>query len=350
MIRAGILGYGYMGGCHVQKIEPVDGITITCAHDNNSVKKAQAEAAGLRFFADRHAFLAQPDLDLVIIATPNQFHRDYAIEAMQAGKSVICEKPVTLNTAELDEIIAVSQTTGRLFTVHQNRRWDADFLMLKQVVDTGMLGQPIAVESRVLGERGIVFGWRADPAYGGGMLYDWGVHQVDQLLQLFAGRQVTRVFAQLWSVNTPVVDDYFKIELVFSDDTSAHVECGVFALEKLPRWFVYGDTGTLKIDDFSAKNGRISKINRSYAVEVSEGVDPLVGTSRTMAPLRPEQIQHSALPAVTDAAQAFYENIVQALQGLAEPAVSPASVRRTMQVIDAAFLSARTRRSVDVLI
>ena len=350
MIRAGILGYGYMGHVHTQKIAPIAGIDVFSVHDIDPAKKAEAGKAGYSFFADRTLFLAQADLDLVIIATPNQFHRDYAIEALRAGKHVICEKPVTLNTDELDAVLAAARETGRIFTVHQNRRWDTDYLMLRQIIADGTLGRPIAGESRVLGERGIVFGWRADPAYGGGMLYDWGVHQVDQILQLFPDRKVTRVFAQLWSVNTLQVDDYFKLELVFNDQSSAHVACGVFALEKLPRWFVYGSSGTLKIDDFSAKSGRISKINNQYTVEVSEGVDPVVGSSRTMAPLRPEQIQHVPLPAPVDAANAFYENIVLACQDPTQLAVKPDSVRRTMQVIDAAFASARTRQSVDVLI
>lgn len=350
MIRAGILGLGYMGSVHVQKISPIKGIDVFSVHDSDLSKKKAAEEGGFVFFSDRGDFLAQPDLDLVIIATPNQFHRDYAIEAMRAGKHVVCEKPVTLNTAELDDILAVAKETGKLFTVHQNRRWDSDYLMLRDVLAANTLGKPIAIESRVLGERGIVFGWRADPAFGGGMLYDWGVHQVDQILQLFPERTVTRIFAQLWSVNTLQVDDYFKLEMVFDDQTSAHVECGVFALEKLPRWFVYGDTGTLKIDDFSAKNGRISKINRNFKVEVSEGVDPVVGSSRTMAPLRPEQIQHIALPDAVNAANDFYENIVVACKAPEKLAVKPESVRRTMQVIDAAFASARTRQSLDVTI
>ncbi|MEA4888646.1 MAG: Gfo/Idh/MocA family oxidoreductase [Clostridiaceae bacterium] len=350
MIRAGILGLGYMGNCHLQKIQATDGITATSTHDIDPAKKTAAAAAGLTFFADRQAFLAQPDMDLVIITTPNQYHKDLAIAALRAGKNVLCEKPVTLNVAELDEIIAVARQTGKLFTVHQNRRWDTDFLTLKKIIDDGLLGTPISVESRVLGERGIVFGWRADPAYGGGMLYDWGVHQVDQLLQLFAGHQVTRIYAQTWSVNTPAVDDYFKLEIIFDNQTTAHVECGVFALEKLPRWFVYGDSGTLKIDDFSAKTGRVSKINKNATVEVSEGIDPLVGTSRTMAPLQPEQIEHHVLPVIPDASHDFYQNLVLACQGLAQPLVTPESVRRTMQVIDAAFLSAKTRQSVAVQI
>jgi len=350
MIRAGILGLGYMGGCHLQKINATDGIQVTSAHDIDTGKKVAAEADNMIFYSSRQEFLAQPDLDLVIIATPNQFHKSYAIEALKAGKHVLCEKPVTLNTDELDQVIRVARETGKIFTVHQNRRWDADYLALKKAIADGWLGKPVAVESRVLGERGIVFGWRADPAYGGGMLYDWGVHQVDQLLQLFDGRQVVQVMAQTWSVNTPAVDDYFKLDLIFDDQSSAHAECGVFALEKLPRWFVYGDSGTLRIDDFSAKTGRISKINKNTTVEVSHGIDPLVGTSRTMAPLKPEQVERHDLPQVPDASRTFYQNLVSACQGQVQPLVTPESVRRTMQIIDAAFKSARTRQSMDVQI
>lgn len=350
MIRTGILGFGYMGSVHARKISQMDGMMVISVHDIDPEKKAVAEEQGFTFYEDRAAFLAQPDLDVVIIATPNPFHRDYSIEALEAGKHVICEKPVTLNTAELDDIIAVAKETGKIFTVHQNRRWDVDYLTLKRVFEDRTLGKPVSVESRVLGERGIVFGWRADPAYGGGMLYDWGVHQIDQILELFPERKVTRVFAQLWSVHTPEVDDYFKLTLVFDDFTSAHIECGVFALEKLPRWFVYGDTGTLRIDDFSAKSGRISKINNQYAIEVSEGIDPVVGSSRTMAPLRPEQIQRMPLPHVPDASKEFYNNFILSCQDPSKLAVKPEEVRRTMQVVDAAFCSARNRQSIDVLI
>lgn len=350
MIIAGILGYGYMGNMHVHKITETNGIEVKSVHDLDPAKKDAAEAAGFLFFDNLQAFLAQPDLHLVVIATPNQYHKDLSIAALRAGKHVICEKPVTLNTAELDAIIAVARETGKIFTVHQNRRWDADFLATQKAIETGLLGKPQTVESRVLGERGIVFGWRADPAYGGGMIYDWGVHQVDQLLQLFGDSAVTQVYAQAWSVNTPVVDDYFKIAMTFDSGVAAHVECGVFALEKLPRWFVYGDSGTLKIDSFSTQTGRISRIHRDADVEVSHGVDPLVGTSRTMAPLKPEQIEHVGLPVQEDASSVFYENLVQACEGKADPLVSPASVRRTMLVIDAAFESIRNKQSVAVRI
>jgi predicted dehydrogenase len=105
----------------------------------------------------------QEDTDLVIIATPNQWHEPYAIISMKSGKHVMCEKPATMSVAELDNIIACSKKTGKFFTVHQQRRFDPDYRAVCDVVKSGEIGNVTTIESRVFGERGVCFGWRADP-------------------------------------------------------------------------------------------------------------------------------------------------------------------------------------------
>lgn len=100
---------------------------------------------------------------------------------MEAGKVAISEKPVTLCTADLEEMIAASKRTGSVFTVHQNRRWDEDFRVAEKIAKSGQLGRVFAIQSRVHGSRGIPGDWRNTKAQGGGMVLDWGVHLLDQM-------------------------------------------------------------------------------------------------------------------------------------------------------------------------
>ena len=104
---------------------------------------------------------------------------------MKAGKNVISEKPITLSSADLEEMKETSESTGRFLTVHQNRRWDEDYLTVKEILREGKLGELFRLESRVHGSRGIPGDWRQEKEHGGGMVLDWGVHLLDQALLFF---------------------------------------------------------------------------------------------------------------------------------------------------------------------
>ena len=187
-----IIGYGGMGGWHHASLKSkVPEINVVGAYDIRPEIKEKIEANGLYAYGSAEELLADPKIDIVTIAVPNNFHKDYAIAALRAGKNVVCEKPVTMNSAELCEIIAVSKETGKLFTVHQNRRWDRDYRIIKKVLESGMIGKPYFIESRVQGSRGAMFGWRGYKENGGGMLLDWGVHLLDQLLFLVPSKVVS---------------------------------------------------------------------------------------------------------------------------------------------------------------
>ena len=252
MIKIGIIGFGYMGHFHFEKSRNFKDITIVSAYDTDNMKRKEALQNGLDVYSDLEHFLAT-DMDAIIIATPNQWHAKYAIAAMRAGKNVMCEKPATMSVNEMKDIMSVSKETGKFFTVHQQRRWDPDYRLVSDIVRNGKIGNVTTIESRVLGERGVCFGWRADPESGGGMLYDWGVHLIDQILQLYGGEHVTSVYARVLSILTPAVDDFFEITLLLSNGVCAKIMVGTFALQKLPRWFVFGDRGTLRLDDFPGK-------------------------------------------------------------------------------------------------
>jgi predicted dehydrogenase len=328
-----------MGHYHYDKVQKLQNAQVTAVFDINEKKLEEARAMGLAAYTTISAFL-KSDVELVVICTPNQFHAPYAMQALQSQKHVLTEKPVTMTVESLEQVLACARENERIFSVHQNRRWDADYLCVSDVVHKKTIGSVTTIESTVMGERGVCYGWRADPDSGGGMLYDWGVHLIDQMLQLFGkDNYVQSVYARLLSVLTPAVDDYFEVHMTFGDGVCAKISVGTFALQKKPRWFVFGDRGTLMLDDFSGEKGGMSRIRGEV-----EGFDSVIGKtdlgpSRTMAPLQREMLETLDLPRYSHEPLLFWENLVSSCQGKVAPFVTWSDMLRQMKVVEAAFLS-----------
>lgn len=344
MYSISLVGYGGMGHHHVKRITSLPDFEIRGIYDINPDKLTQARADGFRTFDSFDQILSDEKTDAVLLAVPNNFHKDLSIRAMRGGKNVICEKPVTLNAEELKEIIAVRDETGRQFSVHQNRRWDKDFLIVKKSIEDGLLGAPYYVESRVQGAKGIPGDWRCVKEAGGGMLLDWGVHLLDQIMWMTKS-PVTEVYAHLLSIKFPGVDDNFKVLLRFQNGLSALVEVDTYTFIPLPRWHVTGDKGTLQIDSFACE-GRIKRAKDSE-IHWEEGiVYTAAGPTRTMAPRPKETVEELPLPEVETDARDYYVNFRDASLGRAELAVKPEEALRVMRVIDAIFQSADENRSI----
>ncbi len=339
MKRIGIIGFGYMGHFHYEKAKHFEDVSIVSAFDTAEDKRNDASEQGLKVYDNLKDFL-KDDLDMVVIATPNQWHEKYAVASMKAGKNVLCEKPATMSVDEMEHIRKVSAETGKFFTVHQQRRFDPDYRVIKDIINSGEIGKITTIESRVLGERGVCFGWRADPESGGGMLYDWGVHLIDQILQLYPEEKVVSVYARILSVLTPAVDDLFEITMMLTNGVCAKVNVGTFALQKLPRWFVFGDRGTLKLDDFSGESGGAARIKGDVQGFDSVVGQKVLGPSRTMAPLKPEYLEKIDLPVEDDMTLEYWRNIVAALNGSETPYVTIEQIIRQMKIVEAAFASA----------
>lgn len=343
-MKIGIIGYGGMAGWHHRHIEKLEGISVTAAYDIDHVRVEAAVQAGIEGFYDLDSFLNSGLFDTVLVATPNDVHCSLAKAAFAADKNVICEKPVAMNVQEVDEIIEAAQKANRLFTVHQNRRWDKDFLAAKEIYDTKAVGKVFSTQSRLHGSGGVVHGWRGEKQHGGGMLFDWGVHFLDQFLTMFGFDNVVSVNCQFAYVKTQEVDDYVFLLLQLKDGTYASIEIGTFVLKELPRWMILGDNATAYINDFSA-NGAIVELDSTLEHE------PVLimtanGPTRTFSP-RPDNVKiEKPLPIIEPDHTAFYYNVRDAVAGKAELIVQPWQVRKVMEVIDAAFESAKTGKTV----
>ena len=346
--KMGIIGYGGMASWHHKNSVKVPGLTVTSAFDIDSERLKVAEQNGLKIYDNVDDFLRYGDFSIVLVATPNNFHKYYSVMAMNAKKHVVCEKPVAMSLVELDDMIAASKKNNVLFTVHQNRRWDRDYKTIKRVLEDNLIGKPYTIESRVHGQNGVMHGWRAYKVAGGGMLFDWGVHLIDQILCMI-NEKVTEVYCQLFSIKTPEVDDYFKLLLRFESGLSAQIEVGTYCLEKMPRWYVNADHGSVIVKNWECE-GKITKASEIVMEWEPEVVQTVGGPTRTMAPRPKETLEELALPKVESQWSDYYINVIAHLNGKEDLIVKHEELRRVMKIIEAAFESDRTHQSIKCLI
>lgn len=336
--KAGVIGYGGMGrSWHPERCKDSGRAEVIAAYDINPERLEVARQDGIIACESAEQLLAMPEIDVIFIATPNNFHCHYAVMALEAGKNVVCEKPVMMNSGELEKVIGVMEKTGKVFSAHQNRRWDRDFVTIKTAIAEGSIGTPYYIESRVQGCRGIPGDWRSAPVAGGGMLYDWGIHLIDQIMWI-TDSPVVEVYAHLLEIKYPGVDDNFKLLLKFENGLSALVEIDTYCFIPLPRWHIQGDHGTLVVDDWGC-GGKIIK-SKTLEMVWEEGVVWTEGgPTKTMAPRPKESLVEAALPEVTTDVVDFMRNFLDAVEGKAKQIVTPQQSLRVMKVIDAAFKS-----------
>lgn len=344
-----VIGYGGMGGWHVRQLKTMDEIQLCGIYDRDPKRNAAAEKAGVHVYQSMEELLADPMVKLVTIAIPNDQHKDVSIWAMQAGKNVVCEKPVALSTDETVEMIKAAKANEVLFTVHQNRRWDEDFLTIKKIYEEGQLGRVFKIESRVHGSRGIPSDWRNQKIYGGGMVLDWGVHLLDQILMMVK-EPVVSVYADLDNVTNQEVDDGFKAIIHFAPHIagepplSCQVEVGTSNFINLPRWYMLGENGSAVIEDWDL-NGKIVMVS-DWEKRDAVPVVTAAGLTKTMAPRTKDTIQEYPLPEVHSDVRDFYRNLIQAVDGKAEQIVKHQEILRSMRLMEAVLHSAETGETV----
>jgi len=263
---------------------------------------------------------------------------------MAAGKNVISEKPVTMSSSDLQEMIDASKKYNKIFTVHQNRRWDKDFLVIKKIYEEKPVGEIFNIESRVQGSHGIPGDWRAKKEHGGGMMLDWGVHMIDQILLMIPER-IKKVYAKMDHVTNAECDDGFKLDIYFESGLRVLVEVGTSNFINLPRWYLQGVNGTAVIEDWSRK-GKIVTCQIKHDKNVVP-VQTSAGLTKTMAPRSEETIKELPLPEVQSDVHDFYRNLVDAIDGKAEQLVTHAQVMRVFKLMEAAFESDRLGQVVD---
>ena len=311
----------------------------------DEVKQKEAVEKGFKLYKTAEELLADPEVNTVILTVPNHLHKEMAIKAARAGKNVITEKPAALNVAELDEMEAACKEAGVFFTAHQNRRWDRDMLIVKKAYDEHLLGKIFTIESKLHSGNGYMHEWHLYKKYGGGMIYDWGVHLIDQILFMMPDAKIKSVYADIKNVLHEEVDDYFKILLKLDNGVTAHIELSTYILKYQPRWLAAGDKGTMVVNTFAC-DGEIYRTGKMLEKLPPQITETEAGPTRQFAPVPPGGIVTEPLPEVQTDWVDFYRNVNDVLNGKAESRIKISEVRRVLSVMEAARKSAETGEAV----
>src|SRR5436190_113109 len=252
-LRVGIIGFGRIGNEHAAWLAASRNARAVATDDVTPAWRDIAKAIGLRTCGRIEDLLRDRDIDAVLVSTPTAMHFEHALAALGAGKHVMIEKPMTLNFADSKKLADRARECGKVLSVFHNRRWDIDYLTVQSAIRSGLFGKLINIESR-LGQWSSCVGpaareyhpsWRNEAKFGGGGLYDWGSHFIDQIWQLLLPARPVRVFAQLrGNVWTSDCDDFARVSIDFDNGAVAMVEINTTTTRPLPRWHIDGTNGS----------------------------------------------------------------------------------------------------------
>tara|TARA_R110002096_G_scaffold429280_1_gene642025 strand:- start:3764 stop:4816 length:1053 start_codon:yes stop_codon:yes gene_type:complete len=237
-----LVGYGYSGRViHGPLIQTAEGLHLA-AVVSSAPDKVKNDLPNIEIFRSLDESLAATSDGLVIIANPTESHYPLARQALVAERHVVIEKPFTVSTAEADELIALANTANRKLGVFHNRRWDDDYLCIRNLIEEGRLGRIQLFDAYFDRFRPDVRDrWREQARPGAGALYDLGSHLIDQALQLFGTPD--DVYADIGAQRSGPADDYCLLSLRFGD-CRATLRCASLVPESSLRYAVHGDNGS----------------------------------------------------------------------------------------------------------
>ncbi|HEX6254187.1 MAG TPA: Gfo/Idh/MocA family oxidoreductase [Euzebyales bacterium] len=342
-VGIGVVGYGAFGYRHGAASDATTGLRFAAVADTDARRRTEAAedfpAATVHAHAD--ALLADAGVDVVVVATPPVSHADVAARALRAGKHVVVEKPLCLTPADAGALLALATDGDRVLTVHQNRRWDPDFLAIRRVIDEGLLGDVFNVETFVGGFEHPCRAWHSDMSVSGGAVYDWGAHHLDWMLQLLGDFPVsvqTTRHKRVWHDVTNA--DQLRVRLRWDDGREAEFVDSTLAAVRRPKFYVQGTRGTL-VGHYRPLRTEMVDAHEGYTVtehhHAEAPADLLLARSEPGVGISETRL---ALPAAP--VHPFHRNLADHLH-LGEPlAVTPAQARRTVILLEAAHRSGMT--------
>ena len=350
-INIAIIGHGFMGHEHETMLSDFEGIRLVGFSDMDPAQLEDVKE-GLKRYSSNEELINDPEVDVVLIAANNNQHHDLVIQAARAGKDIICEKPIAMNLTELDDMVKVVEECGVKFTIHHQRRFDPDFRTAKEIFDSKTLGDVYTIQSMLYGYNGNMHDWHVLISEGGGMLFDWGVHLLDQVVWMMPGAKITSVYADLRNVINEEVDDYFKVLMRFDNGVTAEVELGTYFLtDKYDdkwyerHWFIGGNKGSAYIDGF-APEGKIVRTDGLLKNVGGQRTMTAAGPTRSFGPPPAGKILTEDLPKVNTNHRNYFENYVRAYHGEEEFLVQIPETRRILALMEAVRESAATGKSI----
>ncbi|HOX08708.1 MAG TPA: Gfo/Idh/MocA family oxidoreductase [Planctomycetota bacterium] len=339
-IRVGVAGLGRSGwDIHIRTLRHMgEKFKVVAVVDNLPERRKQAaEELGCKAYTSYGKLLADPDVELAVVAMPTDLHVPWAVKALRAGKQVVVEKPVARNLRECDRLIKVAGETGLSVTVFQNRRYDATFLKIRELVTGGALGRV-----NFLRYTGAGFGrrwdWQTVKARGGGQLRNNVIHALDELME-FSGPADPEIFCKMDNVlSSGDAEDW--VQLVLKAPDAPTMEVDIFSNCAYPQatWLVLGQKGSLT----SAGSELKWKVVKGFESLPPRPLDlsptPDRGYNREKLEFEESSWTEPPAPSGPNAPRpetmGFYDDVHASLRGGAPQKITLESVRRRMKVID----------------
>jgi predicted dehydrogenase len=278
-IKVGLLAYGAIGDEHSKAIQATDGLTLHAVCDTNPerLEAALKLSPDARTFSDANEMLSNAQIDLVVVSTPPNSHYKWAKQALSLGLHVMLEKPMALTTQECDELMELAKSKNALLVVYQNRRYDLDYLTIKQQIETDQIGELFHYESFVGGYSKPCSYWHSDATVSGGAIFDWGSHFIDQIMSLVpsevdfvSGLNQKRVWDHVTNA------DHAQVSINFKGGLQAIFINSDLAAARKPKFYLLGTKGALVGEWDESAEGSVADLPAIITLHRADGSSEVI--------------------------------------------------------------------------
>ena len=304
-------------------------MAAVCDPDEGRLREAR-ERIGCDAHAAFEDLLADPKVELVVVASPSHLHAEHTIQALRAGKAVVCEKPMAASLAEADAMIEAARQTGALLTVFQNRRYSPDFVKVREVIESGVLGRILLIR---MAWHGFTrrWDWQTLKRFGGGTLNNTGPHAIDQALQ-FLGPAEPEIFCDMrLALTLGDAEDHVKVILKAPDAPLIDIEITSACAYPQEAWLVMGTQGGLT---GTARHLRWRYLKPEELPERKLETAPMPDRSYNRDEIHWYEEEWHADVELGESWIGFYLDLYETIRNGAPLAVTPESARRVMWVIE----------------
>ncbi|KAJ2741595.1 hypothetical protein GGI20_005082 [Coemansia sp. BCRC 34301] len=347
-IKVGVVGFGMSARvfhCPLLAASSSYQLAAVVERNGEQSKRLYPQVQVLKSLDD---LLTVEGIELVVITTPNDTHAAYAKQVLQAGKNCVVEKPCAVSEAEAHELTLVAQTSGKVLSVFQNRRWDGDFLTVKALLGASALGHVVEIESRFDRYRASKKpnAWREDAEFpGSGILFDLGAHLFDQIVDLLGVPEYVTGTVRNERQISGAPDDSFMVVLDYpAKNVKAVCRAGMLVRDKPPRFTVLGTRGTftkhgLDVQEDQLKEGMLPG-NTAF------GRDTPANFGVLDAEIYPEIHVRGTVATADGKYFDYYRNVAAAIRCSENLTVTPEQAANVIRVIELAKRSSDERRSL----
>jgi len=340
-IQTALCSYGMSGIVfHGPLLEAHPGFKITKILERNR-NDSDGRHPGAELVRDFQAIIDDPDIELIVVNTPDHLHTDMSTRAMEAGKHVVVEKPFTLKTEDADQLISMASEKGVILNVFQNRRWDGVYLTVQEVIRSGKLGRLVDFEVHFDRFRNYVKESWKDQANGTGTLYNLGSHLIDQALNLFG--MPDRLFCDTRMLRDgALTDDSYDLWLHYPD-FKCMLRSSYLVREPGPSFMLHGTEGSFLAWGSDPQERDL----KEGIVPGTEGwgVDPAFSHARIHTDYQGEHLE-GEYPMLAGNYLEYYDNIYDAIRKGSPLVVKPEQARDVIRIIEAAYKSSHSAQVV----